>query len=87
MEIFDFEFQSVLQFAAVHLGWIDTQSVSSFKRDWYSALLLSTAWDLMSFSYVYKGEVMYKRHLLQQASIIAQVTHHVLLQRLITRIS
>lgn len=87
MEIFDFEFQSILQFAAVHLGWMDPQSVSSFKRDWYNSLLLSTAWDLMSFSFAHHGDEEYRRHLLKQASVIAQVTNNVLLQRMITRIS
>jgi len=41
----------------------------------------------MSFSYAHQSEVMYKKHLLQQATVIAQVTNNVLLQRLITRIS
>jgi hypothetical protein len=87
MEIFDFEFQSILQFAAVHLGWIDPKSVNSFKKDWYNALLLSTAWDLMAFSYTHQSDLIYKRNLLQQAMSIATITQNVLLQRLIQRLS
>lgn len=87
MDTLDYEFQSILQFAAFKLGWINSGELKSFKRDWHSALLASTAWDLMSFSLALQNDARQKDHLLHQAMSIANITRNVLLQRLIQRIN
>jgi hypothetical protein len=87
MDTIDYEFQSILQFAALKLGWINTIDLKSYKRDWHSALLASTAWDLMSFSLAHQNDARQKDHLLNQAMSIATITSNVLLQRLIQRIN
>ncbi len=86
METFDYEFQSILQFAAIRLGWINSKELKSFKREWHNSILQSSAWDLMSMYYADGIDELDRKDLLRKALFLSELTRNKLMTQLIKRL-
>lgn len=85
METLDYEFQTILQYAAIRLRWIDSKDLKSFKRDWHNALLQSSAWDLLSMYHAEGIDQEEQKNLLKKALMLSSLTDNMMMTELIKK--
>lgn len=71
--IVDYEFQSILQMEGLRLGVVTPLQIKSFKGGWYSALLTSSAWDLLSGAHCVSDNTLMRSKMLTESKEIAQI--------------
>ncbi len=82
----DYEFQSILQFEGLRLGIIDAKDMKSFKGGWYSAILTSSAWDLLAAAQSNINDKAFNDKLVQEALEITHIINNKLMRDFINRI-
>lgn len=85
--IVDYEFQSILQFEGLRLGIVKEKDMKSFKGGWYSAVLTSSAWDLLAAVQTKVINNSLNSQLLQEALEISRIIDNKLMHDFIKRTS
>ncbi len=55
-DVEDYEFQPILQYAALCFHWINENEIRSYRSNWLNAVVYSSAWDFMTVAFMSRNE-------------------------------
>jgi hypothetical protein len=80
-EVEDFEFQPLLQYAALRFQWINENELRSYRSNWLNAVIYSSAWDFLTVAYTSKQNIKKcKEYFIKSKSIAKQVNSKLMYQ-------
>ncbi|MEN9332995.1 MAG: hypothetical protein RLY35_175 [Bacteroidota bacterium] len=84
-DVEDYEFQPVLQYAALLFQWISENDIRSYRSNWLNAVVYSSAWDFMTMAYASRYDSRKYKAFSNKAQLVAVQVNSKLMLRMIER--
>ena len=84
-DVEDYEFQPILQYAALCFQWVNENDVRSYRSNWLNAVVYSSAWDFMTVALISEHNSKKCKAFISKAKSVAEQVNSQLMLQMIER--